>query len=503
MADILAGLLGRGKRKRVSAPSRLSSQGPKSSSGSAKAFLFDLPPELIRTILSHLPVVDLVRVSLTCRRLNQEVRDQEVIKSPILDLSSSLNPLAFTDSNLRHVVSFVGVDLQKIMLTKCLALTDNSWDILFPFCRAGSLTTLSIRGCSQLRCPDILAFLTPSRLSLKSLDLSLNGHITPTTISALCCLCQNLESLAVAKCPQVSDQCVSILLFFTNIRSLNLEGCRWITDAAFSPANLQSWTLPSISPQDPEQPIGQKSFKEYKTALASSSIVLVPRTVGLAQLNISSCTQVSEMGLARLMLAQTQRPCPLESLNVSLCNSMDLTTVAHEICECFPFLEKLNAANCKLNFGGVRTLLCLGHLKEINFSGCGGVSGNVFDLPKRQYYDWASQEEQPNPNTSRLDVSGCYNLSDTGLVDIARRFPSIEHLNVAECSRITGHGLAAFVEMCPKLESLNVTGLIHLATKDVNNLVKRSPSLRRIVGERLEFVEEGLLSRVNHSLQCR
>lgn len=120
-------------------------------------------------------------------------------------------------------------DLQILDLSKSFKLTDHSLYALAHGCP--NLTKLNISGCSSFS-DDALAYLVTFCRKLKVLNLcGCVGSASDTALQAIGRYCNQLQSLNLGWCENVSDHGVTSLAYgCPDLRTLDLCGCVRITD---------------------------------------------------------------------------------------------------------------------------------------------------------------------------------------------------------------------------------------------------------------------------------
>eukprot|EP00298_Acanthocystis_sp_HF-20_P006673 c16459_g1_i1.p1 GENE.c16459_g1_i1~~c16459_g1_i1.p1 ORF type:complete len:128 (-),score=12.52 c16459_g1_i1:29-412(-) len=102
-----------------------------------------LPQELLHNVLSYLSIVEMVRVSSTCRYLRSVCLHSTILKKE-LDLTSCCKTV--NDNTLRGIRRYLDQNVKSICLGKCQNLTEECLTILEPFCAHGTLQILDLAG---------------------------------------------------------------------------------------------------------------------------------------------------------------------------------------------------------------------------------------------------------------------------------------------------------------------------------------------------------------------
>lgn len=120
----------------------------------------------------------------------------------------------------------------------------------------------------------------------------------------------------------------------------------------------------------------------------------------------------------------------------------------------FSRLRRLDLFNCYCVAG----IEAMPALTSLNLS---GYRGDPNDLPRL-------------PLLKHLDLSDCWELTDSGVENISRNSPALESLDVSWCASVTNGALCV---LPPGLESLQLSGCDNVTDAGVKALVKLLPGL--------------------------
>ncbi|EKX45778.1 hypothetical protein GUITHDRAFT_138646 [Guillardia theta CCMP2712] len=104
-------------------------------------------------------------------------------------------------------------------------------------------------------------------------------------------------------------------------------------------------------------------------------------------------------------------------------------------------------------------------LLRVDLSGCSFVS------------DWTLLNLSKHSYNVRSMVLKCFadvgpQISDAGLVELARRLPKVEHVNLFWCHRITNVSVTTLSSHCPNLKSLDLSGCFELTDLSIISLAE-------------------------------
>jgi len=81
------------------------------------------------------------------------------------------------------------------------------------------------------------------------------------------------------------------------------------------------------------------------------------------------------------------------------------------------------------------------------------------------------------PKLERLDISNCYEVTDTGIITISTHCQYLIVLDISQCFRITANSLNQIVIHCPQLRYLNVENCDYITLDDLKLWKYQNPSL--------------------------
>ncbi|XP_057546128.1 F-box protein At3g58530 [Amaranthus tricolor] len=213
----------------------------------------------------------------------------------------------------------------------------------------------------------------------------------------------------------IRNKCPSSLM---NLEILNLNGCQKISDKGVEAITSACSHL--------------RVFSIYWNLRVTDVGVqhLVKNCKHVTDLNFSGCKNISD-------------------------KSMQL------VADAYPELESLNITRCiKLSDGGLQyILLQCTSLKSLNLYALCGFTDTVY------------KNMSLLPHLRFLDLCGAQNLSDQGLMCIAK-CSCLVYLNLTWCVRVTDVGVKAIAEGCTFLELLSLFGIVGVTDESLEALAK-------------------------------
>jgi len=346
------------------------------------SLLDQLPDTIITSILSFLPSKQLVRVSLTCRRLHQlswqpclwiSIHLSSDCPSPdkavrciltrlvLAHNQQGLNVLQITAVRLSGAVSVTDRSLallsrnvpllEELELQKCVHVTNGG--LLDLVTRCSRLNHLDVTGCPMIS--SINLGNSKRLISLSHLDLSECSSLDDTGLAMTVTNCPRITHLYLRKCVQISDTGVrSIASYCPQLRELSLSDCPLLTDSGLI-------SLASIGPS-----LRYLSIAKCPSITSSGVHHVTSHCYKLRYINVRGCEDVTDSTLDSL-----SRSCSrLRSLDLGKCGITDkgLQRLSKQL----PRLRKLSVRECPgVGDKGVAALAkgCPG-LLHLNVQGC-------------------------------------------------------------------------------------------------------------------------------------
>ena len=371
--------------------------------------------------------------------------------------------------------------LESLNLNSCSNITDVSLRMLR--IRRNTLRSLNLRRCRRITDAGVAAL-----RNLETLNLS-GCHISGAALVSLARNCPALRALNVSYNSQIRS--VDALAGLENLRELNVEECR-ITSVALlrhlrklNVSENYEFTDLRVSPELQYLDVSgcfrlQQDLKPLKNLPLRTLILRGCRlfwtgtllaTLGtlteLRRLDLFDCGSSSPMyGITDDSLARLGTS-TLTDLDLGRCGVSDAGVMALNC----PGLQRLGLETSPdvTNNGIAAVAEKFSDLQELNVAFCENINDGALMALK---------------NLTRLDMAGC-NITDRGVIAVARNCPDLEVLNLWDCTNITDAGVRALSRGCPALYWLNLEGCMEVTDAVKDDLASGCPLLKKVsVGTR-------------------
>ncbi|MFO0881377.1 MAG: protein kinase [Gemmataceae bacterium] len=237
---------------------------------------------------------------------------------------------------------------------------------------------------------------TPSRVTLvpaETYQLTIRDTSTSSDLQHLPLLqgLTQLQSLNLEGCRRISDVGLAFLRGLTQLRSLDLNDCYGITNTGIT--HLRS--------------LNQLQSLNLKNCylITDAGLAHLKGLTQLQSLNLYGCNQITNTGLAYLK-SLTQ----LQSLNLYGCNQITDTGLTH--LKSLTQLQSLNLGGCEqITDGGLAHLKGLTQLQSLNLDGC------------KQITDGGLAHLKSLTQLQSLELGWCKKITDAGLASLQRALP--------------------------------------------------------------------------------
>lgn len=385
-------------------------------------------------LFKYLPKSDRIAASETCRQWYLAANDQCFLKNKVVTFyRSSLTDEALSPIKIFENSSIVYYNyfFNDVEISSKL---NNFWDKI-----GENILCLTLRNCDI--CEKVFVFMLEKCPNLKTLniqsckELFMSGRLLEGKTEGL--LVNNLE----------------------NLRSLNLSGNKYLTDALFNrftlaAPDLQELNLSACSLQfhlglvKRFYPTGSDISKnasesvltfyfilhtitsraeKIKQLLFSNTLIdgealkclSEVKNLSLVSLKVHSCDQLTNTGILALTTYQTS----LKELDIGLCTRVTDQSLVH-ISKNLINLEYLNIQRCRaVTDLGIAELGKLKKLKTLNISQC--------ELLSKEGLEKGICAEV-NATIEELDIHSL-NLDQNGLILLSERLPNLKSLDVSYC----------------------------------------------------------------------
>lgn len=377
--------------------------------------------------------------------------------------SLNLSRTAINDIWLGMLADIVGLQLQELYLVCCREVTNNGMVSLCQ--RMPSLNVLDLGQCSELG-DETLYAICHNLLDLRFLNLAGCRCISNNSVSGLYKL-QRLETLNISSCYSIAPIAMMIGLCgkngakgLTNMTHLNVNCCSYVNDEMII------------------------------------SVCAVLRA--LQHLDLASCFGVGDVGIQFIIKYLKQ----LRFLSLAWCKNVtddgllgyvdQIVQHGHHshddggLCKCtrsrqstmifrrpsknepVEVSSKVNALiDDRKNDTHVYDISELSLLRVLDLTACIKVT----DL---------SVKELRFRELKSLYLTMCPQVSDDGLVAVAKHVPSVETLHVSKCSHVGDRGLLEVIDRLNRLKSLNISNCNAVTNRTIERLFVKCGRLREL-----------------------
>ncbi|XP_055379384.1 F-box/LRR-repeat protein 14 [Condylostylus longicornis] len=383
-----------------------------------------LYPEILEMIFEKLSVRDRGRAAQVCTSW----RDAAYSKSVWKGVEAKLH-LKRSSPNL--FPSLVKRGIKKVQI---LSLRRTLKDVVV---NVPQLTELNLSGCYNVTDMNLGHAFSIDLPNLKVLDLSLCKQITDSSLGRIAQYLKNLETLELGGCCNITNTGLLLIAWgLKKLKHLNLRSCWHISDQGIGHlAGLSKKTaegnlaLESLGLQDCQRlsdealghiAQGLTSLKvinlSFCVSVTDSGLKHLAKMPELQELNLRSCDNISDIGMAYLTEGCTGLTC----LDVSFCDKITDHALAH-IANGLDNLKSLSLNQCQITDEGIEKIAkSLRDLEVLNIGQCIRITDNGLKF---------LVESSSGKSLKSIDLYGCTQLSSNGL-DCIMKLPKLSKLNL-------------------------------------------------------------------------
>ncbi|KAH9101728.1 hypothetical protein LEN26_005888 [Aphanomyces euteiches] len=365
------------------------------------------------------------------------------------------------------------------LCVQALVLADGSpmrkVDVLFPRLPEELAQSLLVALAEHGKVTDdrLSAFLSISR---RVIQLKGCISIRKSVLRQIPFRCPNLTYLDLSNCVQVSNTVVrDILQGCSSLQQLRLDNCRHITDAAFQPDQSLFYPLRAC--------LSLKVLSLAGCSQITHSLILylLKAYRSLQELNLSRCKRITNDCIKMLLTSSIHLR--LRVLNVSF------TDVTDDAFTCLSELREIDLGQCKITDA---TLVSLAQhcprLEVVRLRWCSEITDagilrlashcsrlRVLDLNNCGLLtDQSIASLSQCPHLEWINLAWCVNITDCGLVDLAKVCRELKEVVLTFCSQLTDVALKALVDNCRHLDRLHLNGCTGMSSAAVKALSSTS-----------------------------
>ncbi|CAD7077420.1 unnamed protein product [Hermetia illucens] len=381
-----------------------------------------LYPELLEMIFERLSVRDRGRAAQVCTRW----RDASYSKSVWKGVEAKLH---LKRPNPHLFASLVRRGIKKVQI---LSLRRSLKEVVMS---VPNLTSLNLSGCYNVSDVNLGHAFSTDLPNIKSLDLSLCKQITDSSLGRIAQHLKNLEVLELGGCCNLTNTGLLLVAWgLKKLKRLNLRSCWHIGDQGIGHlAGLSKETaegnleLEYLGLQDCQRLTdealrhaaqGLTSLKgvnlSFCVSITDGGLKHLARMPNLRELNLRSCDNISDIGMAYL----TEGTSSLTSLDVSFCDKIGDQALNH-ISQGLFHLRSLSLNQCHITDEGLsRVAKSLHDLEVLNIGQCSRITDAGLQMLADELV-----------NLKAIDLYGCTQLSAEG-IDRIMKLPKLTQVNL-------------------------------------------------------------------------
>lgn len=381
-----------------------------------------LYPEILEIIFQKLAVRDKGRAAQVCTAWRDAAYSKSVWKGVEAKLHLKRpSPTLFA--------SLVKRGIKKIQI---LSLRRSLKDVVIG---VPNMISLNLSGCYNVSDVNLGHAFSMDLQNLKELDLSLCKQITDSSLGRIATHLKNLEVLELGGCCNLTNTGLLLIAWgLKKLKRLNLRSCWHISDQGIGHlAGLSKETaegnleLEYLGLQDCQRlsdealghiAQGLKSLKSinlsFCVSVTDSGLKHVARMPQLQELNLRSCDNISDIGMAYL----TEGGSAIVSLDVSFCDKISDQALSH-ISQGLFHLRTLSLNQCQITDEGISKLAkSLHELETLNIGQCSRITDKGLQTLAEEL-----------TNLKNIDLYGCTQLTPAGL-EIVMKLPKLTQVNL-------------------------------------------------------------------------
>lgn len=330
---------------------------------------------------------------------------------------------------------------------------------------------------------------------------------------------KGIHTLMLRRCIKISDRGLSQLLMkCTQLRHLDLAGCKHLTDAT---CNLVAEKIPRLQSIDLSgcHQISDRGLcalfrgcKHLEKAMLRNLPRLSNSTVDAARtsivmynklhtIDLSGCTNFTDEALMKMLeddccgCIRELDLCACTQLQMGLvgfrrkgststnCRKIGLcqTSLASDstlkwLAEGCSHLQSLDLSHCRFQDSALSYLFrgCK-HLRELNVAGCVDLSDAAWEplLVSSCSSTSTHAADKFGTRLTSLVLTGCSKITDNAVISIASACPLLQRIDLAGVPLVTCEGMASLAKSCPYLNSIDISSDIQAIADNPRSLVPR------------------------------
>lgn len=325
--------------------------------------------------------------------------------------------------------------------------------------RCPNLRSLNVRGCSQLTDSAFTELNNDVNNQIQELDISNLPNLTERGIKGFLGRCFNFASLKLSGNKTVTNDCIEILAVNNSsiLRNLEIVGCENLTDASIRALSSYCSNLRSLNISF------CKGISPHAFSVKTPSCILFPE---LAEIDLTRILNMNDETVKQL----TTRCPKLESINLSSCEEVTEVGIDALAKNCNTRLLECNLSNCPHvdDSSVVHLANHCPNLRRVSLYNCHGVTDSAIEHLASMCKSLIS-----------LDLSSCEKVTDRSLIRLSQSCPSLEVLCVEETT-ITNEGIVEIARSCRSLNTLKLAYCKGLMDAGLAELARGCPEMRHL-----------------------
>lgn len=381
-----------------------------------------LYPEILVQIFEKLSVRDRGQAAQVCTTW----RDAAYSKSVWKGVEARLH-LRQKSNNL-----FTSLQRRGIKKVQVLSIRRTVKDVIIGI---SNLETLNLSGCYSITDANLCHAFNQDLPNLKVLNLSLCKQITDTSLNRIAYHLKNLEILELGGCTNLTNASLSAIAYeLKKLQRLNLRSCWQINDQGIS---LLAGLNNVNTTTDTKLSLKHLGLQDCQRLTDEALKFLSQGLPTIETINLSFCVSVTDTGLKYLARMRN-----LKELDLRSCDNISDIGMAY-----------LTEGGCTV------TSLDVSFCDKIGDQALNHLSQGLFHMRS-------------------LSLNHCQ-ISDDGLIRIAKNLVDLETLNIGQCSKVTDKGLQTLAEYLHNLHSIDLYGCTQLSPEGLNAIAKL-PKLAKV-----------------------
>lgn len=332
---------------------------------------------------------------------------------------------------------------------------------------------------------------------------ALQSFLNACALGTLCCL-------RLASFPGLDAQAVALDVVPATLVELDVSACEWVDDQF---ARVVARRCPALTKMDLAR---CRRITDYGVAAFADPPTVAVKNVTqrrMTSLDISFCTKVTDSGVLALLMAVAtaglrlrelraaglplveglnllglprfgSSGASIEALSLATLSNLRVSAIATlSMVGALANVREMDLSSCSMIDDEALQALCVRpsgqgssvggctHLVSLKLAFCSSISdagitllvGSANSIPattSRPTTSGSSVKHRAYALLKRVDLTGCFQLTDDGVVALAEACPELQVLVIDGVRRIEAKGVHALVQHCPTLHTIHWGGIL-------------------------------------------